>query len=476
MKTNIRAAIALAAVISAACSQDAPAPYGPVPTPQQVAWQKMETNMFVHFGPNTFTAAEWGDGTEAEDIFNPTDLNCLQWAQTAAKAGFGGIVITAKHHDGFCLWPSPESSHTVAASTWRDGKGDVLRELSDACAQTGVKFGVYISPWDRNDPRYGTPEYNAAFVNTLNSVLGGTYGTIYEQWFDGACGEGPSGRKQVYDWPLFNGTVYQNQPDAIIFSDSGPGCRWVGNESGQAGRTSWSTLNPEGFAPGMYNPDLNEGVMNGQAWIPSETDVSIRKGWFWKESENETVKSLNKLLQIWYESVGRNSLLLLNVPPDTRGHLHEIDSTRLMEFRAALDEIQVNVAAGAKAQANTSRGRGFKASALVDGKYDTYWAANDGETAASIILTLPEARAFNRVMIQEYIPLGQRVESFTISVPDGDGWKTVAEETTIGYKRIVLIPQTTADKVRIDITGALACPALNNIELYQDNIYVAEQK
>lgn len=473
MNKTLTAALAAAALISAACAE-APAPYGATPTPQQVAWQKMETNLFAHFGPNTFTSAEWGDGTEAEDIFNPTDLNCLQWAQTASKAGFGGIIITAKHHDGFCLWPNPESTHTVASSSWRDGKGDVLKDLSEACAEVGIKFGVYISPWDRNDPRYGTPEYNNVFVNTLNSVLGGTYGNIYEQWFDGANGEGPNGKKQVYDWPLFNGTVYKNQPDAIIFSDCGPGCRWVGNEEGHAGRTSWSTLNTEGLEPGMRNPDLNEGNKDGAAWITSETDVSIRKGWFWKESENETVKSLNKLLQIWYESVGRNSLLLLNIPPDTRGHFHEIDSTRLMEFRAALDEIQVNVAAGAKAAASTSRGCKFKPSALVDGNYDTYWAAKDGETTASVELALPEAREFNRVMIQEYIPLGQRVESFTVEVPDGEGWKTVAEETTIGYKRIVLIPQVKADRVRISITSALACPVLNNIELYQDNIYVEE--
>lgn len=473
MNRYICATIAMTALLSVACSKDAPAPYGVLPSPQQIAWQKMEMNMFVHFGPNTFTSLEWGNGTETEDIFNPTDLDCLQWARTAAAAGFGGIVITAKHHDGFCLWPNPESTHTVASSTWRDGKGDVLKDLSEACSAVGIKFGVYVSPWDRNDPRYGTPAYNEVFVNTLRSVLDGSYGPVYEQWFDGANGEGPTGRKQVYDWPLFNGTVYENQPDAIIFSDCGPGCRWVGNERGEAGRTSWSTIDVEGYEPGMGIPSITEGKKGGASWIPSETDVSIRKGWFWKERENETVKSLDKLLQIWYESVGRNSLLLLNVPPDTRGHIHEIDSTRLMEFRAALDEIQVNVAAGAKAKASTSRGRKFGVSRLVDNDYDTYWAARDGETSASIEIVLPETRQFNRVMIQEYIALGQRVESFTIEIPDGDGWKTVAEETTIGYKRIVPIPQTAADRIRINITSALACPVLNNVELYQDNIYAA---
>ena len=481
MKKNFLNFIGLAALLCGCSAPKAPAPFGAVPTPQQVEWQKMETNMFLHFGPNTFTSAEWGNGQEDEDIFNPTDLDCRQWARTAASAGFKGMIITAKHHDGFCLWPSPESTHTVEYSSWRDGKGDVLAELSEACAAEGLKFGVYISPWDRNDPRYGSDEYNLAFVNTLKSVLGGTYGDIYEQWFDGACGEGPTGKRQKYDWPLFNGTVYEHQPDAVIFSDCGPGCRWVGNERGQAGKTSWSTIDAAPYEPGAGAPpreQLNEGVKNGPQWIPSETDVSIRPGWFWKESENSEVKSLQKLLQIWYESVGRNSLLLLNVPPDTRGHIHEIDSSRLMEFRAALDLIQSkDFAAGAKVVATTFdgkplkvRGKAFRPDNLTCGNYDRYWAPGDDVTCARLEIRLPGQCRFNRVMLQEYIPLGQRVESFTIEVPDGDGWKTVAEETTIGYKRIVLIPQTTADKVRISITGSLACPVLSTVSLWQDDI------
>ena len=480
------AAFLSALTLVCSCSPSkAPAPYGALPTPQQVEWQKMETNMFFHFGPNTFTSAEWGNGTEDEDIFNPADLNCLQWTETAAKAGFKGVIITAKHHDGFCLWPSPESTHTVAYSSWRDGKGDVLAELSEACRKSGVKFGVYISPWDRNDPRYGTDQYNDAFVNTLKSVLGGTYGDVYEQWFDGACGEGPTGKKQVYDWPLFNGTVYEHQPDAIIFSDCGPGCRWVGNESGWAGRTDWSTIDAAPYQPGAGSPpreQLNEGLKGAPQWIPAETDVSIRPGWFWKESENGQVKSLQKLLQIWYESVGRNSLLLLNVPPDTRGHIHEIDSTRLMEFRAALDKIQsVDYAAGAKVVATAAdgsrmdlRGKKFRPDNLTDGDYDTYWAPQDDVTSAMLEVQLPKACKFNRVVLQEYIPLGQRVESFSIEVPDASGWKTVAEETTIGYKRIVLIPEVITDKLRIRINSSLACPVLSNLQLWQDDIYKAE--
>ena len=422
-------------------------PYGAVPSPYQLEWQAMEMNMFCHFGPNTFTGREWGDGTEAEDLFNPTDLDCRQWAATAKAAGFKGIIITAKHHDGFCLWPSPVSTHTVAQSAWRDGKGDVLQELSDACREYGLKFGVYISPWDRNDPHYGTPEYNDVFVQTLESVLGGAYGPVYEQWFDGACGEGPNGKKQVYDWPLFNGTVFKHQPQAVIFSDVGPGCRWVGNEEGSAGRTNWGTLNAGGFTPGQNSPSLqslNEGDRGGSAWIPAETDVSIRPGWFWKASETPRVKSVQQLLKIYYESVGRNSLLLLNVPPDERGHIDPVDSTRLMEFRTALDAIFAdNLADGAR----------------IRRKADTWTVTLDGE------------KAFNRLVLQEDIALGQRIAAFTVEALTADGWTPVAEETTVGFKRIVLLPDVTASAIRIRVDETLAKPIISQIALYQDDIY-----
>ena len=301
-----------AALLAAACTVKAPAPYGPCPTPAQVEWQRMETNLFIHFGPNTFSGKEWGDGTEPEDIFNPTDMDCRQWAQVARDAGFKGVILTAKHHDGFCLWPNPVSRHTVRQSAWKNGEGDVLKDLSEACAEYGLGLGIYISPWDRFDPHYGTPEYNQVFEETLRSALGG-YGPVFEQWFDGACGEGPNGKRQEYDWPLYYKTVFDLQPDAIVFSDVGPGCRWVGNERGVAGRTSWSTYETANFVPGIDSPKReakNEGIRGGSLWVPSESDVSIRPGWFWRESENDQVKSLQELLGIYYTSVGRNSLLL----------------------------------------------------------------------------------------------------------------------------------------------------------------------
>ena len=473
LKTATTLALAMALSACGTGTSQPPAPYGPVPTPRQLEWQKMEMNMFAHFGPNTFTGREWGLGTEAEDLFNPTGLDCGQWTSIAKAAGFKGIILTAKHHDGFCLWPNPVSGHTVAQSPWKGGEGDVLKELSEACAEDGIKMGVYISPWDRNDPRYGTPEYNQVFVKTLESALGG-YGPVFEQWFDGANGEGPGGKRQEYDWNLFNGTVRRLQENAVIFSDVGPDCRWVGNERGCAGRTSWSRIDVEGYTPGAGSPNrdtLNVGNVQGACWIPSETDVSIRPGWFWKESENDRVKTAGELLKIYYESVGRNSLLLLNVPPDTTGRLHPVDSLRLMEFRAALDGIfKDNLADGAEAEASAVRGRKFKAANLLDDEYDSFWAAPDGVTEASLTFTLDGEKTFNRVMLQEYIPLGQRIKSFTVEAcgPDG-GWTTIASETTIGYKRIVLTEKTTATKVRIKITEAYACPALCRFALYLDN-------
>ena len=431
-------------------------------------------------GPNTFSGKEWGDGNEPEDLFFPTDLDCRQWVRTARDAGFGGLIITAKHHDGFCLWPNPYSQHTVAQSKWRDGKGDVLRELSDACKEYGLGFGVYISPWDRHDSAYGTPEYNDVFVHTLENALT-SYGPVFEQWFDGACGEGPNGKRQEYDWPLFNNTVARLQPNAVIFSDVGPGCRWVGNESGIAGETSWSTLNIKGFTPGSGAPPvktLSTGDVGGEIWAPAETDVSIRPGWFWKESENDKVKSLQHLLKIYYESVGRNSLLLLNAPPDDRGHIHEIDSTRLMEMNAALEEIfSVDLTKGAKATADARRGRKFRPSNLLDGDPDSFWAASDGDPAPEVTLSFPSAVTFNRIVLQEYIPLGQRVAAFHVEAQDETGeWKDLASGTTIGCKRILLTPRVTAKALRLTIDKALAPPLLAGLSLYDDRIYDPSQQ
>ena len=462
----------LAVILFSACVQKAPEPYGAVPAPQQVEWQKMEMNFLVCFGPNTFTGMEWGLGTESEDIFNPSDLDCEQWVSIAKAAGFKGLIIVAKHHDGFCLWPNPESTHTVANSPWKDGKGDVLKELSDACAAEGLKFGIYISPWDRNDPHYGTPEYNDVYVRTLESALDGRYGSVFEEWFDGACGEGPNGKRQVYDWDRFHETVLKYQPEAVMFSDVGPGCRWVGNESGIAGRTNWSTFSPEGFTAGVGAPPgdtLQIGNIHGNAWVPAETDVPLRPGWFWRESENDKVKSLQELVSIYNTSVGRNSLLLLGVAPDITGHIHPADSARLMEFGAAIKEIfSTNLAEGATVKASSNRGREFKAANILDGDYDSYWAAPDGINDAVLTFDLGAEKTFNRILLQEYIPLGQRIKAFTIKVLTADGsWKEIASETTIGFKRIVPVETVTSSKIEISVSS-FAPPIINNVGLFMD--------
>lgn len=461
----------LSGMFSSCTNDDPPKPYGVLPSADQVEWQKMEYYMFIHLGPNTFTDVEWGDGKEDPKVFNPTDLDCRQWAATAKAAGMKAIILTAKHHDGFCLWPSEYSTHTVRESLWKDGKGDLLKELSEACKEYGLKFGVYLSPWDQNHAAYGTPEYNQIFSNTLTEVLS-NYGPIFEQWFDGANGETEGGKKQVYDWDMFHNVIYKNQPQAIIFSDIGPGCRWMGNERGVAGETNWSRLNIEGFQPGKGAPHadtLNIGNIHGTAWVPAETDVSIRPGWFFSPSTNDKVKSVDQLMDIYYTSVGRNSNLLLNVPPDRRGRIHPNDSTRLMEFRQTIESIFDNdLSKGATVEASATRGNSstFAASKLLDDNYDSYWTTNDDVLTASIEIDLGQDKSFNRLLLQEYIPLGQRIQKFNVEYMNGDKWEEIANATTIGYKRILRFPTITTQKLRINIQNSLACPILNKVGLF----------
>lgn len=474
-KTKFILFLLLACSLFSAAQNNPIKPYGAIPTKDQADWQQLEYYMFMHFGPNTFTDKQWGDGKEDPKVFNPTALDCRQWAATAKAAGMKGIIITAKHHDGFCLWPSKYSTHTVRESPWKDGKGDVLKELSDACREYGLKFGVYLSPWDRNHPAYGTPEYNQIFVNTLNEVLS-NYGEVFEQWFDGANAEGPNGKKQEYDWELFNNTVYKNQPQAVIFSDVGPGCRWMGNERGVAGETNWSTINVKGFEPGSKSPAkniLNSGEIGGESWVPAETDVPIRPEWFYSASFDDQVKSVEKLMDIYYTSVGRNSNLLLNVGPDRRGLIPAIDSIRLMEFRRAKEEAFAdNLATKASIKVSSTRKSSdswnkFEAYNVLDDNYDTYWSTNDNELTPSIEIDLKKVQSFNRLLLQEYIPLGQRVKAFSVKYWDAKikAWANLTEATTIGYKRILRFPAISAQKIRIGF-DALACPVISTVAVY----------
>ncbi|NOY80475.1 MAG: alpha-L-fucosidase [Kiritimatiellaeota bacterium] len=429
-----------------------------VPTPRQITWQELEFIAFAHFGINTFTDREWGKGTEAPSIFNPTEFDADQWARVLEDAGIRLLILTAKHHDGFCLWPSRYTEHCVKNSPWRNGRGDVVREVSDACRRHGIKFGVYLSPWDRNNPNYGnSPVYNQYFVNQLRELLG-NYGEISEVWFDGACGEGPNGKRQVYDWAAYYRVVRKLQPKAVI-AICGPDVRWVGNESGVARETEWS-VQPANRTFHGKDKDL--------VWWPAECDVSIRPGWFYHAAQDDNVKSLKQLLDIYYKSVGRNSVLLLNIPPDRRGLFHENDVGRLRELRNVLDRtFRTDLAAGVRASAN-SAANAHPADAAVDGRNATWWEPAGDDLPATLDLDLGEPRTFNCILLQEYIPKGQRVEAFSVLVATADGWRELAAGTTIGHKRLMPVkPDVTAAKVRIEIRKSRGAPLLRRIGLFK---------
>ncbi|MBV6458812.1 MAG: hypothetical protein HONBIEJF_01950 [Fimbriimonadaceae bacterium] len=459
----------IAVLAALACAMETPvkppAPLPPVPSARQLAWHDMEYYAFVHFGPNTFTDREWGEGKEDPKVFAPTELDCRQWVRTFKAAGMSGVIITAKHHDGFCLWPSKYSTHTVAQSSYR---GDVLKELSDACREAGLKFGVYVSPWDRNHPTYGTDEYNEVFKNTLREVLT-NYGPVFEVWFDGANGEGPNGKKQVYDFPGFHAVVRKLQPQAVMFSDAGPDIRWVGNEAGHSDPTCWSTVDRDRYVPGtpLY-AELTQGKEGGTHWVPAECDVSIRPGWFYHASQDDKVKTPDQLVDLWFRSVGQNGSFLLNVPPDRRGLIHEKDVLALLGLRRKLDAIFANdLARTAAASSEDSRGKGFEAANVNDGDPKTYFAASDGAQSATVTLTWPSQQKIEVIELGEAIALGQRVKRFAVDAWNGEVWRGIAEGTTIGRKRLLKVSGTLAKAVRIRIQDSRACPTLSTFRVWQ---------
>ena len=455
-----------------------PEPFGPVPSERQLAWHDMEYYMFVHFTVNTFTDKEWGYGDEKETVFNPSDLDCRQWARVAKDAGMKGIIITAKHHDGFCLWPSQFTEHSVKNSPWKNGKGDVVQDLREACNEYGLKLGVYLSPWDRNSAVYGTPEYLKYYRQQLHELLK-NYGDIFEVWFDGANGGdgyygGARERRNIdnrtyYDWPGTHKIVRELQPQAVMFSDAGPDVRWVGNESGMGSLTNWCLLKKDEMYPGGdFAKILGEGHEDGTFWVPAEVDVSIRPGWFYHSKEDSLVRSPENLMELYYSSVGRNSNLLLNVPPDRRGLLHEKDVSSLIAFRELREkEFVTDLARNKKASASESRGKAFDSSKVNDGDADTYWSGKDDQLTGDIIIDLGDETEVNRILIQEYIKLGQRVKKFEVSVLKDDKWETVLEGTTIGHKVIRKFPVVKTTKIKFSVTDSKACPVISNIELYR---------
>ncbi|WP_106828952.1 alpha-L-fucosidase [Parabacteroides pacaensis] len=452
----------------------------PIPESKQVAWQQMETYAFVHFSMNTFNDMEWGYGDADINLFNPTDLDCEQWVQTFAKAGMKGVIFTAKHHDGFCMWPSAYTDYCVKNAPWKDGKGDVVRELSDACKKHGLKFAVYLSPWDRHQANYGAPEYVKYFHNQLTELMS-NYGPVFEVWFDGANGgNGWYGganesrtidRKNYYNYPRIYELLDSLQPQAIVFSDGGPGCRWVGNEHGFAGETNWSFLRKGEVYPGYPNSkELQFGHEDGNQWTAAECDVSIRPGWFYHQREDSKVKTVEQLTDLYYRSVGHNATLLLNFPVDRRGKVHPIDSARAVAWHQRIqEELKTDLLKGIIPEASNTRGKKFAPANVTDNDYETYWATEDGTNSGSLTFTFKEPTEINRVLIQEYIPLGQRVKSFTIEAEDNKEWKPVdvkEETTTVGYKRIVRFKNVSTVKLRIVFKDARGPLCINNVQAF----------
>ena len=473
----IASIVAVFAAIS--CNQVAePEPLYPIPSENQMRWQQMEYYAFIHYSLNTYTDQSWGYGDEPLELFNPENLDCRQWARVCKEAGMKGIIFTAKHHCGFCMWPSEYTEYSVKNTPWKDGKGDVVKELADACREYGLEFGVYLSPWDRNHAAYGTDEYITYFRNQLRELLT-NYGPIFETWFDGAHGGGgyyggayedrQIERKTYYQWKETFAMARELQPGILIWNDGGDrgDLRWVGTEAGFVGETNWSQLNKEGDVEwGM----LHYGLEGGDSWVSAEVNTSIRPEWFYHESEDTKVKSLPKLMETYYHSVGRNATLLLNVPVMPDGQIHPTDQQRLIDFAKAREEAFAdNLAYKVKAESDKSRGgsRKYPASKAVDGKQDTYWALDDEDLTGSITIDLGEEHAFNRFLAQEYIRLGQRVRSFKVEYLCDGEWKLISEATTIGYKRILCFPTVTSRYLRFTVTDSRACPLISNIGVYR---------
>ena len=457
---------------------------GVLPSERQLAWQQMEFYAFIHFSVNTFTDREWGSGEEAPSLFNPRELDADQWVEVCKSAGMKGLILTCKHHEGFCLWPSSFTEHTVKNSPWKDGKGDVVREAAEACARGGLKFGIYLSPWDRHEKTYGDRDvYNAFFKNQLRELLT-EYGEIFCVWLDGACGEGPNGKRQVYDWDGYYRVVRELQPGAVI-SVCGPDVRWCGNEAGHCRVSEWSVVpadlrDAEKVAEKSQKADDGEfskrihsseedlgsrGVIAGAeelVWYPAEVNTSIRPGWFYHGAEDDKVKSVQELVEIYCKSVGGNANFLLNIPPDKRGRIHEADVQRLKELGEVLQKaFAENVAAKARAEASEEMDERHGAQNVLDGNGDTFWCPEEGTEEAELQVHLGENKAFDTVVLMEHIgSAGQRVESFVLEIPAEGGWEEIYRGTAIGYKRICRFDEVKASSIRFKITQSRWYPTI----------------
>ncbi|HEX4170551.1 MAG TPA: alpha-L-fucosidase [Bryobacteraceae bacterium] len=486
--TITRRSFVLSTAALALASTPPPRPYGVCPSPQQLAWSELEFYNFLHFTVNTFTDKEWGYGDENPSIFNPTAFDPDRIIETLKNAGSRGVILTCKHHDGFCLWPTKTTEHSVKHSPYKNGKGDIVRELSDAAHRHGLKFGVYLSPWDRNQSSYGSPQYIEIYRRQMRELLT-NYGPIFEIWHDGANGGdgfyGGARQKRIidklhyYNWPVTWNLERELQPNAAIFSDVGPDVRWVGNENGFAGETCWATYTPHSPNGGPGSPgdviatESVSGTRDGKYWMPAECDVSIRPGWFFHSAENGRVKTPADLFNLYLKSVGRGGSFLLNIPPDRRGLIYETDAASISSFgKIVRDTFAKNLAASAEVKASNTRGNqpSYAASHLLDGRRETYWSPDDSATTPQVTFDFQQPVAFNLVRLREHLPLGQRISAFSVDTWQNGTWSPFAQGTSIGICRILKSSNVTrTNRVRLRITKSPVCPALSEFGLYLSN-------
>lgn len=481
MKHIINTLLTIALVGLAACQvekqPEAPQPMSVVPSPRQVEWHQMEQYAFVHFTINTFTDMEWGYGDESPELFNPTDFDADALVQVVKDANLKGLILTAKHHDGFCLWPSQYTDHSIKNSPYKGGEGDIVGEVAEACRRHGIKFGIYLSPWDRNHAGYGSDDYLVYYRNQVRELLT-AYGPVFEMWFDGANGGdgyygGAYEQRWVesgylyYDWPAVIDIIRELSPETIVWSSSLPDARWCGNERGVIDEHSWAMASPEDMYPNGHDnlEVLIHGQEDGSRWAPAEADVSIRPGWFYHA--NEQPKNPEELFNIYLTSVGRGGTLLLNLAPDRRGRIPEEDVASLMAWRALVDEaFRTDLTATANFSASSSRGHGFEAEGMQDDNA-AYWATEDGVTSGDVVIQWDAAITAKYIVLQEYIALGQRVREFVIEAKCADQWTDIARGTTVGYKRIIpLDTAVTTDELRIRFLDARGPLAIARIAVY----------
>jgi alpha-L-fucosidase len=462
----------------------APAAYGAVPSARQLAWQQMETYSFLHFTVNTFTNKEWGYGDENPDVFNPTDFDADAIVAALKAGGMKGVILTCKHHDGFCLWPTKTTKHSVAYSSWRGGKGDVVRDISDAARRHGLKFGVYVSPWDRNNAAYATPAYLPIYRAQVAELLS-NYGPVFEVWFDGANGGdgyygGAREKRHIdahtyYEWPRTYAIVRRLQPEAVTHGgDKDADIRWVGDEQGIAGETCWSTFTPDDSVDGGTTEELMTGTLHGTQWMPAECDVSIRPGWFWHEAENAKVKTPAELMDLYCKSVGRGASFLLNVPPNRKGLLSPEDVASLKGFHGMVEATFArNLAAGADLRASNVRGgaRRFDPRNVTDGRRETYWATDDGVTTPELVVDFGRPVRFEMIRLREAIALGQRIEGFAVDAWQGGAWAQIAQASSVGSCRFLPVKSAVeAERLRLRVTSSPVSLALAEFGVFESGV------